>query len=212
MLASAPEEFEPIVERGAGRSELLPPPGSPEQTSQGRPPPLPPSHCRTPPTPPHLRPARGTSGAAQLTMDYCRQRGSRPSWKPGDVAFRLGQACEVIRVVANEQPPYVAVRTPRGSEIDTELCLLSERPPSRPHSRLSPIQDLSERPQVSGGKARHLSPIQDLLERPRASVGKAIPYGRSSSVPVRGLSPSAKLSPPAKLQLVSREGHRIPSK
>jgi hypothetical protein len=184
-------EFEPIVERSTPPVQTEPqPPAGPTPGSIGAQPP---------------KSGFGRGGVAEMapkiTMDYYRQMGIRTTWRPGDIAYRRGEPCQVMQVIWDEQPPHVIVRTPEGTEVSTEFCLLSEGPatnkygctqtppsPSRP-SKLAPLGDL-------------------LLDRPPmppspGQLPTVVP--RSSSLPARGMTD--KLQP---IGLLPRQGGKIP--
>mmetsp|Transcript_94122 Transcript_94122/g.176909 ORF Transcript_94122/g.176909 Transcript_94122/m.176909 type:complete len:1089 (+) Transcript_94122:152-3418(+) len=150
-LDSSLSEFEPIVEHCSA---------SPFSTASDAPrPPLSPNRS-APPRPPDSR----TPGelAPRLAMDYFRQVGVRTNWRPGDTAYWRGQQCKVVKVVTEDQPLYVVIRTPGGSEVTTDLCLLAECPPS---GRVAGVQAVSDGPDC--GRPLRLAPLNDLcLDRP----------------------------------------------
>jgi len=173
-------EFEPIIEHATSHSQAQPPlPAGPVPGSAGA---LPP------------KPAFGRTGdvahmAPKLTMDYYRQMGIRTTWRPGDIAYRRGEPCQIIQVVWDEQPPHVIVRTPEGTEVSTEFCLLSEGPASNKYG--------SSHAPPSPGKPPKLAPLGDLLlDRPPmppspGQLPTVVP--RSSSLPARAVT--EKLQP-----------------
>merc|ERR1712113_231770 len=67
-------------------------------------------------------------GSGSSAHSYLRQVGGRTRWCAGDVAYWRGQACDVIRCLPEENPVCVILRTPSGSEVTTDLFLLSEVP------------------------------------------------------------------------------------
>jgi len=209
-------DFEPIVERCASTSPPPPPP-----VSAPKPPTLTGgsrgsrSQAAPPKPPENQRSASASDIAPRLTMDYFRQVGVRTNWKVGDTAYWRGQECKVVKVVGEDQPLYVVLRTPSGSEVTTDLCLLSDAPPSNSVAAMHSSQDATD-----GGRPLRLAPLVDLyvdrpptLDRPLAvdritseqnsmqaatlkeadlSLQSSTPdklVGRSSSLPARGLSP-----------------------
>eukprot|EP00927_Polykrikos_kofoidii_P039560 TRINITY_DN33922_c0_g1_i1.p1 TRINITY_DN33922_c0_g1~~TRINITY_DN33922_c0_g1_i1.p1 ORF type:complete len:1307 (-),score=276.85 TRINITY_DN33922_c0_g1_i1:148-4068(-) len=137
------DEFEPIVEKGSARNETRGSAGSGPNGCGGglagtfaeggpRPPPLgarnPMLPAGNPPPPAASRPV--TEIAPRLAMDYFRQMGVRTSWKAGDNAFWRGQTCTIIKSMPEDHPLRVVLRTPDGSEVTTDICLLSEVPSS----------------------------------------------------------------------------------
>jgi centromeric protein E len=208
-------DIEPIVEQCSSASPTPPPvsasaPRPPTLVGGGRG-----SRSQLPP-PKAPDNSRGTSDLApRLTMDYFRQVGVRTSWKPGDTAYWRGQECKVVKVVGEDQPLYVVLRTQSGSEVTTDLCLLSEAPPSHTTAmhaapdengrplRLAPLGDLClERPPALDKTAAEERTLVDSRlakenGRPNDSNGPAQNntdvadkmFGRSSSMPARGLSP-----------------------
>jgi len=144
-------ECEPIIERGVARPAslptALPAPGPPARSS------------RTPPPP-----APGASIGSRLSQSYFRQLGVRTSWQPGDTAFWRGQACKVVRTVPEDQPVCAVLRTPDGTEVTTDLCLLSEAP-----STVRPLASDSTPTGEGGARPLRLAPLGDLfIERPSA--------------------------------------------
>lgn len=183
-------EFEPIVERTTPPMQAQPPlPNGPIPGSNGA---LPP------------KPGFGRGGAAvapKITMDYYRQMGIRTTWKPGDIAYRRGEPCQVLQVVWDEQPPHVIVQTPDGTEVSTEFCLLSEGPACNKYG-------LTQTP-PSPSKPPKLAPLGDLLlDRPPmppspGQLPTVVP--RSSSLPARAMTD--KLQP---IGLLPRQGGKVP--
>lgn len=157
-------EFEPIIER------CEPPPGGP-----------PCRNSRTPPPPPVGSAAPPASAAPRASQAYFRQLGVRMNWQTGDVAYWRGQACRVVRCLPEDNPLCVVLRIPDGSEVTTDLCLLSEAPSnvrapalhadsafdtSRP-LRLAPLGDLLiDRPSALDGPSSALAALLQLQQRP----------------------------------------------
>jgi len=150
------------------------------QPSEAPPPPL---HSRCPPAPPKPQDLRPVSEfAPRLTMDYFRKLGIRTSWHPGDVAYWRGQPCTIVKVVTEEQPLYVVVRTPSGSEVTTDLCLLSEGPPM---GRSISVETDNMRPLRLAPLGEHFS---DALPGQQPPSGLLPGNIRSMSVPARGVT------------------------
>lgn len=182
-------DFEPIVERC---------PASPSSTRQDVPqPPSSPSRSAVPPRPPD---ARAVSDIApRIAMDYFRQVGVRTNWRPGDTAYWRGQQCKVVKVVTEDQPLYVVIRTPGGSEVTTDLCLLAECPPS---GRAAGLQTATDGP--DGGRPLRLAPLNDLcldrppaFDRPPLAVALSLATSgcgdRPPALPEHGLNPGRAL-------------------
>jgi len=53
-------------------------------------------------------------------------------WQAGDSCYRGTQACTVVKVVLETDPPHVVVRTAEGSEVGTEPGMLREYPDVKP--------------------------------------------------------------------------------
>lgn len=184
-------DFEPIVERTSLLMQAQPPaPTGPVPGCNGAQPP---------------KPGFGRGGLAdmapKMTMDYYRQMGIRTTWRPGDVAYRRGEPCQVIQIIWDEQPPHVIVRTPEGTEVSTEFCLLSEGPAT---NKYGPTQT-----PPSPARPSKLAPLGDLLlDRPPmppspGQLPAVVP--RSSSLPARGMTD--KLQPIGSLP---RQNAKIP--
>mmetsp|Transcript_20622 Transcript_20622/g.57405 ORF Transcript_20622/g.57405 Transcript_20622/m.57405 type:complete len:1053 (-) Transcript_20622:94-3252(-) len=240
-------EFEPIIERCAAPRLASPPSaqaagsshaatrqsgsglfggvGSPKETAPSavasdapRPPSGPGRSSLAPPRPPEAGRGGASELAPRLARDYFRQLGVRTSWKPGDCAYWRGQACKVVKAMPDDQPLYVVVRTPDGSEVTTDLCLLSEAP-SNGGCTPATAYPTAESGGVAGPGPVRLAPLGDLfldrplaLDRPPAIPNAAAPSfvpsvggtvggvggssgvgpgvsGRSASLPARGPSP-----------------------
>lgn len=172
------------------------------------------------------KPPEGSRGAApdlapRLAMDYFRQLGVRTNWKPGDNCYWRGQACKVVKAeeANGGQPLRVVLRIPDGSEVTTDLCLLSEAPsgaaaaaalaacyPSGGVSQDSGAADRPGRLAPLGGDAGLGALCLDrppALPPPTQAVGAGLGLGslgstsggvsRSASVPsARGVSPGLR--------------------
>lgn len=150
----------------------------------------PPRVCAVPPVQARAIP-RVTSLTTQARREvqspwrrqYVRHMSVR-TWRPGDTAYWRGQPCRVVRSVT-EEPPCVVLTTPSGSEITTDLCLLSDCPSSgaRP-LRLAPLADVSlHRVERSGAVHDAQVQLPSLAPGERASVPRASSPTKSQPTP-----------------------------
>lgn len=199
-------EFEPIVERGGSAgspsdsrlskfsnstSAFTPATSS---TPEGVPRPLASSSGRSPLPPPFRVSDRPIPDVApRLAMDYFRQLGVRTSWKPGDLAYWRGQGCRVVKAMPEDQPLCIVLRMPDGSEFTTDLCLVSDAPPSERSAAVLPHAGAA----AEGTRPLRLAPLGDLcLERPAAlDRPPALPSPRSRSNSSAGGAPQRVPSP-----------------
>merc|ERR1712039_799984 len=108
-----------------------------------------------------LRAASAADTVPRMSQTYFRQLGVRTNWHSGDTAYWRGQPCSVVRCVPEDQPVSVVIQTPRGTEITTDFCLLSEAP------ALGSSQVMPPRTGDSSIRPTRLAPLGDLcLERP----------------------------------------------
>lgn len=171
-------EFEPIIERGIGAAAAAASAGDGGGTRPQ--PPLPGAHLgagarRTGGSPSRpldaaacRPPAPGAEVGGKLSQAYFRNLGGaakQPNWPPGDLVYWRGQACRVVRGIPEDQPLCVVIRTPRGSEVTTDTCLLSEGPSTASAASSSASQ-----------QPLRLTPLNDLfLDRPGADRPPALP-------------------------------------
>jgi hypothetical protein len=155
-------EFEPIIERcpSALQVSKAEPSSASSQRQTDLRPPLP-----TDPT------KLSVQAYYQQLSGGAKQR--QPKWSPGDTAFWRGQACKVIRAIPEDQPLCVTLRTPRGAEVTTDACLLSEAHVSAvapsPADAAAGVSRLPQPP-------RSLARLGDLLlERPLPSAAEIRP-------------------------------------
>lgn len=165
-------EFEPIVEKNV--------------------PPTPPAPVRRPPSPSRSHgPTHGLSPARFRPVGGVLER---PAWRSGDAVTWRGQQCRVVKAMPEDRPALAVLRTPRGSEITTDVALLEPGcAPWGADSGLPPAARSPLRLPTLGDKLGELC-----LDRPGGGRPPSGP-GRSSSQPVRAASPAR--APP-------REGKR----
>eukprot|EP00440_Ansanella_granifera_P054110 gb/GFBE01058656.1/.p1 GENE.gb/GFBE01058656.1/~~gb/GFBE01058656.1/.p1 ORF type:complete len:1040 (+),score=214.15 gb/GFBE01058656.1/:1-3120(+) len=183
-------EFEPIIERGSG----------PIAHSEAPQPPLPGAHlgsglrrnARSPARPQESRPPVPEVGAKMSQAYFRGLGGAKAKWSPGDVAYWRGQACKVLRGIPEQQPLCVVLRTPRGSEVTTDTCLLSEAP-----SAATSADALSAAARQQQQQLR-LAPLGDLfLDRPGVAPDRPPGKPGSPRVASHGALPSgARGAPP----------------
>lgn len=194
-------EFEPIIERGIGAAAAAAAAAGDGGGTRPQPP-LPGAHLgagarRTGGSPSRpldaaacRPPAPGAEVGGKLSQAYFRNLGAakQPRWPPGDLVYWRGQACRVVRGIPEDQPLCVVIRTPRGSEVTTDTCLLSEGPStaaaasssaSQQPLRLTPLNDLFlDRP---GAAVVDRPPA--LPQSPRAFSHGALPAGGGTQAP-----------------------------